>query len=65
MNAVAEMIQSDASNHAEAVSLLRKVAEYLPPKRPLRSAYDPEAVRHIAAYDLLRNHSQYFNQYVS
>ena len=65
MNAVAEMVHFGPPNRAEAVSLLRKVAEYLSATRPPRSEYDPEAIQRVAAHDLVRDNDKYFNQSVS
>jgi hypothetical protein len=65
MNAVAEMVHLSPANRAETMSVVLKVAEYLPATRPLRGEYDSDAIKHVAAHDLVRDNDKYFEKSAS
>ena len=65
MNAVAEMVHRSPPNRAETISAVLKVAEYLPATRPPRGEYDSDAIKRVAAHDLVRDNEKYFTKSAS
>lgn len=64
MNAVVEAVQSTPPSRGESISILQRVARYLPPNSPRHFDYDSATIKYVSAHDLLRDNEKYFNRSV-